>query len=879
MRCILLLSCFLLVGCQTLSIPRIDPTGQRIFLPEPYRVGLSDVFTHTDRNGLPTRSGIFPDPAYQTPPTPPACLDGTGNCRNPLCKSCCSKLLADKGERGQILMTPTRIVAPVGGEVVLLAGICGEDGYLMTKEPLEWMLSPDSVGTFIEVGDDLKGKPLQQWHTKVKVEKRDVDYAKGRTSSSETIITRGTECRDDDLILKKGQTWLSISSPTEGMSKVTVLAPDSEIWDRRRQTATIYWIDAGYTFPDPVTALNGQPATLVTQVFRSEGFVGAEGWKVIYRSLNPEIAKFAPNDAAVHEAIVDRDGRATAQLVNVSGGPNAAIVSIEVVKPADNENRIAEMTLAQRQVPVTWSAPKLLVQAAGPEFGVPGELMTYHASLSNVGDLVSENTEFRVDVPSGMEIVSISPEINANNGQILPQSRIWRIGPMEPRRRLDVSIVVRPSGFGDVRMIFAGRGVAGQGPGSIVAEDTRPLNIRIAQPSVQVSMVPSDNVGQAEVGKEVQFNIVVVNSGNSALNNIKLRVNSDPGLQEASTNQNRVEQEIPFLAPGQRRELALRYVIRREGQLNAELIVSSNEAVLGKTQATARGMQAVQKIPGVSVDIVPVGNPQDLATRDRREVKIVVGNSGQTPISDIQLEVLYDGNIEPRQASQGVTDDSARRRLAWRAPAAINPGDRKEFLVEFAPSQVGGNLPASGTLRANVVTAQGVTATKDFTLSLGGGSVMPGNNPNPVLPNNPNPVLPNNPNNSVLPGGGGSGGLTIDIVRANDPFYANQAATYNITVRNPSNTDERAVVLQIRATENVEVSGLNSVGYNLPSTYPAMGVARSAPIQFLRPGESFQWILKVVPRAPMEFTVQAEVLSEGMQQPITRSVTARALEN
>ncbi len=243
------------------------------------------------------------------------------------------------------------------------------------------------------------------------------------------------------------------------------------------------------------------------------------------------------------------------------------------------------------------------------------------------------------------------------------------------------------------------------------------------------------------------------------------------------------------------------------------------------------------------------------------------------------MEVLYDGNIEPRQASQGVTDDSARRRLAWRAPAAINPGDRKEFLVEFAPSQVGGNLPASGTLRANVVTAQGVTATKDFTLSLGGGSVMPGNNPNPVLPNNPNPVLPNNPNNSVLPGGGGSGGLTIDIARANDPFYANQAATYNITVRNPSNTDERAVVLQIRATENVEVSGLNSVGYNLPSTYPAMGVARSAPIQFLRPGESFQWILKVVPRAPMEFTVQAEVLSEGMQQPITRSVTARALEN
>lgn len=47
-----------------------------------------------------------------------------------------------------------RVVAPVGGEVVLLAGICGEDGYFVKREPLEWMLSPDSVGTFIEVGDD-----------------------------------------------------------------------------------------------------------------------------------------------------------------------------------------------------------------------------------------------------------------------------------------------------------------------------------------------------------------------------------------------------------------------------------------------------------------------------------------------------------------------------------------------------------------------------------------------------------------------------------------------------------------------------------------------------------------------------------------------------
>ena len=64
-----------------------------------------------------------------------------------------SPCLPDRGERGCILLSPQKIVAPVGGEVVLLSGICGTDGYLQVGQPLEWMLTPDSVGTFIEVGD------------------------------------------------------------------------------------------------------------------------------------------------------------------------------------------------------------------------------------------------------------------------------------------------------------------------------------------------------------------------------------------------------------------------------------------------------------------------------------------------------------------------------------------------------------------------------------------------------------------------------------------------------------------------------------------------------------------------------------------------------
>src|SRR5690606_32557461 len=126
-------------------------------------------------------------------------------------------------------LTPMRVVAPVGGEVVLLAGICGPDGYFVKRQPLEWMLSPDSVGTFIEVGDDAPGKLISalQLHSGPAVEKLDVDFARGRTSNKATLITRGSPECTDDIQLREGQTWLSLSSPSEGVSRVTVLAPES----------------------------------------------------------------------------------------------------------------------------------------------------------------------------------------------------------------------------------------------------------------------------------------------------------------------------------------------------------------------------------------------------------------------------------------------------------------------------------------------------------------------------------------------------------------------------------------------------------------------------------------------------------------------------
>ncbi|MCG8653625.1 MAG: hypothetical protein MI861_27555, partial [Pirellulales bacterium] len=183
----LLLGAAVASGCSQLRLPAIDPTGERLFAPLPTTTTLAlpgsggedcfvtrglrrigDHFRDAHQGSiLPPR---FPEPAFPEPATPPSCpvpsvtVGPKAKCEpcvpsaacNGSCKTgppavlfgeeCNLKQtcrLPKQGKRGCILLSPQRIIAPVGGEVVLLSGICGTDGYLQVNEPLEWMLTPE----------------------------------------------------------------------------------------------------------------------------------------------------------------------------------------------------------------------------------------------------------------------------------------------------------------------------------------------------------------------------------------------------------------------------------------------------------------------------------------------------------------------------------------------------------------------------------------------------------------------------------------------------------------------------------------------------------------------------------------------------------------
>src|SRR5207253_5718983 len=101
-------------------------------------------------------------------------------------------------------------------------------------------------------------------------------------------------------------------------------------WDRRKATATIYWVDAAWKFPPSTTARAGQPQPLITVVSRSNGDPIA-GWIVRYEVIDGPLASF--RGAPAVEVRTDVAGRAIADLAPATPEPGITTVRVQIIRP------------------------------------------------------------------------------------------------------------------------------------------------------------------------------------------------------------------------------------------------------------------------------------------------------------------------------------------------------------------------------------------------------------------------------------------------------------------------------------------------------------------------------------------------------------------
>ncbi len=699
-------------GCSQLRLPAIDPTGSCLFAPKPTSTtlalpgsageacvcsrclsGLTGCLRRVHEridSTVPPRFA-FPEPAFVEPVTPPPCaVPGTapgnrgiasgginepfvpsescsGSCQNgppavlfgDECRLRDRNRLPNRGKRGCILLSPQKIVAPVGGEVVLLSGICGTDGYLQMNEKLEWMLTPDSVGTFIEVGDDDPGILHRLVGSGKQPEKHDASYAHGLTSTKRTLITRGNNDVSDDVQLEKGQTWITISSPSEGTSRVTVLAPDSECWDQRKATATIYWIDARWQFPGPQLVQAGQPVELTTRVTRAEGTLPAEGWKVRYEIMQPELATFAgTNGSSVVETTVDLSGNATAQLLPVPGTSGTATIDMQVIRPGGQTDNMPSMTLGRGQTYVTWSSPQLAIRAAAPAvatFDVPVEVVI---NVSNPGDQAATNVRVDVPLPQGVRVTATDSFATTTPGAV-----IWEIGTIPPQQQLDLFLSIATQA--PVQLPFQATA------DGLRAEDT--VRIDVFRPSLQLNVQPETD--RYEAGQPATFNIDVTNIGNRPLQNVVLTVTGDDGMVHADGG--RVKEKprdgnTP-LQPGETWPVSIDFLPTTAGRRCISVQATAEGGQLATQESCVTVINPIPPAQSLSATLRQAAGREQVAVGQSVLITAQIANTGEVTLRNVQVTMVNDPQLQLQEATEDGRTQASGNLVVWAIPV-ISPG-------------------------------------------------------------------------------------------------------------------------------------------------------------------------------------------------------------
>ena len=96
------------------------------------------------------------------------------------------------------------------------------------------------------------------------------------------------------IYVARGQGWIGVRSAVEGVTRVNVVAPEVVVPTERAKTATIYWYDAQYSFPEPVVTPPGTKSTLTTAVWKMTTRGPLAGWTVPLRTDRRPAGDFLP---------------------------------------------------------------------------------------------------------------------------------------------------------------------------------------------------------------------------------------------------------------------------------------------------------------------------------------------------------------------------------------------------------------------------------------------------------------------------------------------------------------------------------------------------------------------------------------------------------
>lgn len=715
-----------------------------------------------------------------------------------------------------------------------MSGIQAAAGRYSVGQRIEWLLSQDSVGHFVQVG----GGRSHYWFSKSRSQKLSNSLAIGHTSNHSTIITRGTPSKTDDVWLPRGQSWVSVTAATEGVTHVTAYAPRAPVWQQRRQTATIHWVDAQWQLPAPAVVQAGQPHTLSTTVTRASDAAPLAGWLVRYEILGAATAGFSPSGESAIEIPIDADGRANVELTPPTQGASTR-VQIQIIRPA-TPGGLPRTVVGQGWTSVTWSAPALAVRVEGPKTVDLDATATYRIEVSNPGNMVASAVKLTATVPPEMSFVGSNPP-----GQVFGERIEWSLGDLAARGVTTVEIRSRADRRGDVKWCAVASG--GQGLQAEGCAETR-----VFSPSMKVTM---SGPNAAQVGQQVQFKIEITNISDQPLTGIQLSDQFDAGLEHADGGKSPIQRPLEDLPAGQSHQIAVTFNVRQAGRFCHRLDVSADGGESATSSACVNVVTANQPAPPATEPKLQlrVFSPKQRQVGEIAEIIIDVTNTGSVPLTDVQIVDNYPTNQLPDHAWPGYRHEEGK--MSWTVDR-LEPGKSVRRQVNCNCLQA----EAASTHRVTITTKEKATAEQQASTEI----LAAAQDPPPIPPRDPVPNIPIVPDQPKVPPVPVAGKLQITLADQNDPIKVGGETTYLIIVKNDRTASDKDVRLTITLPEGLQLKKLSGpVQHQTSEDFRTVAIN---PVVEMRPGETlapFRLQVTAMQAGKFRLHVKAESLRSG----------------
>jgi uncharacterized repeat protein (TIGR01451 family) len=601
------------------------------------------------------------------------------------------------------------------------------------------------------------------------------NYVRAHTSTIEQTVDRGNGNPTDDIFLQKGQSYITVSSPSEGTSHVTVWAPKENNWDRRQTTATIYWVDARWQLPSPVNARAGQKQLLQTTVTRSGG-APVSGWIVRYEVLEGPEANLTVRGDKVLEVKTDGAGRAAVELLPRTMEPGITTVGVQVIRPASGRGDLPQMIVGQGTTAVSWSTPGLSVSALGPSSVSADGTVSYRVEVVNNGDLPTTGVIVNYTPPTGVTLLNSSPP-----AQVFGQRYQWRIGDLAPRTASTIEVNCRAAVAADIHSVFRANSA-----NDMSAEGK--ATTRVFANALSVKMNGPESV---EVGREAKFLIDITNTGTAPLTAVVASDSFDPGLSHVGGGESPIRKALPkSLEPGQTEKIAIAFLVTRPGRHAHRLDVTADGGHAAGARSVVTGIATAAPAATPPKLEVSVTGPQSQETGEVAEFFIEVANRGSQPARGVQLDVQFAAPFEfDRASGAGRTDDLARRTTQWRVgDIAAGQSIRKQLNLRCAKAGDAAAVQAAATA-TNISEPQ--TASAATKIAAAASAVTP----TPMSPTNP-PVTPP-----------AAGDLKLTVGDLSDPIMLGGKTTIAIVVKNERAVPDENVTITVQVSDGLKVTG------------------------------------------------------------------------